>query len=104
MSRLIGNHDYVITLECIAEGVILYPRVELYPINPQANQKVVQQALLRAVQQQIDRRQASVRAGETPYRPMIRLQVRPEGLGTYYWIYPALQDLHVPMTRENIEN
>jgi hypothetical protein len=59
--------------------------------------------LLEVVQQMIARRQATVRPGEPPYRPMIRFRVRPEGLRSYYLAYPALEPLHVPMTRENIE-
>lgn len=102
--RLLGNHDYIITLECRPDGVVIYPRFYLYPLNPVANQKNVEQALVRDVQQLISRRQASVRPGETPFRPMIRLQVSPDGARAYYWIYPALQELNVPMFRENAEN
>jgi hypothetical protein len=60
--------------------------------------------LAKAVQQLIDRRQATVRPGDPPYRPMIRFRVRPDGLRAYYMAYPALEGLHVPMTRENLED
>jgi len=104
LGRLLANHDYVITVECLADGVMIYPRYELYPMNPAENQKNVEQALVRTIQQMIARRQASVRQGETAYRPMIQLQVEPDGLRSYYWIYPALQELRIPMYRENLEN
>ena len=51
----------------------------------------------------IARRQATVRPGEPPYRPMIRFRVLPDGLRTYHLAYPALEALHVPMTRENVD-
>jgi hypothetical protein len=51
----------------------------------------------------IVRRQSTVRPGEPPYRPMIRFRVRPDGLRSYYLAYPALEALHVPMSRENLE-
>jgi hypothetical protein len=57
--------------------------------------------LLAALREMIDRRQATVRPGEPPYRPHIRFKVWPEGLRTYYLAYPALEVLQVPMTREN---
>jgi hypothetical protein len=34
---------------------------------------------------------------------MIRFRVRPDGLRSYYLAYPALEALHVPMSRENLE-
>ena len=34
---------------------------------------------------------------------MLRFQVYPGGLRTYYRVYPLLESLRVPMTRENIE-
>ena len=59
--------------------------------------------LKEAVEQLIARRQATVRPGEPPYRPLIRFRVHPEGLRAYYLAYPALEGLGVPMTRENVE-
>ena len=51
----------------------------------------------------IARRQGTVRPGEPPYRPQVRLLVRPDGLRTYYLAYPLLESLQVPMTRQNLE-
>jgi hypothetical protein len=59
--------------------------------------------LLELIRQLIARRQATVRPGEPPYRPMIRFRVRPDGLRTYYLAYPVLESLQVPMSRENVE-
>ena len=103
LSSLIGNHDQVITIDCVADGAVLNPSYTLYPINPPANQRQVEQALLKTIQKMVDRRQATVRFGESSYRFMIRLRVQSGGLPTYYWIYPALQALHIPLSRENAE-
>jgi hypothetical protein len=59
-------------------------------------------SLLQAVQSLIVRRQAMVRPGEPPYRPVIRFLVHPDGLRTYYLAYPALESLQVSMIRENV--
>jgi hypothetical protein len=59
--------------------------------------------LRRAVHQLIARRQATVRPGESPYRPLIRFLVRPDGLRTYHLAFPALESLRVPMARINLE-
>jgi hypothetical protein len=59
--------------------------------------------LLRAVWQLIERRQATVRPGEPPYRPLIRFLVHPDGLRTYFLAWPALESLHIPMSRQNVE-
>ena len=58
--------------------------------------------LVQAVQQIIARRQATVRPGEPPYRPMIRFLVQPAGLRSYYTVYPVLQTLGLSMSRENL--
>ena len=51
----------------------------------------------------VDRRQASVRPGEPPYRPLLRFQVHPDGLRGYYFAYPLLERLRIPMSRENLD-
>ena len=61
-----------------------------------------QSPLRKEIEEMIARRQASLRPGETPYRPMIRFRVWPNGVRTYYLAYPALESLGVPMTRENV--
>ena len=59
--------------------------------------------LVDLLQAMIARRQATVRPGEPPYRPMIRFRVRPEGMRSYYLAYPALERLGVPMSREALD-
>ena len=51
----------------------------------------------------VARRQASVRAGEPPYRPQIRFLVRPDGKRAYYQAYPALESLQLPMFQQNLD-
>jgi hypothetical protein len=75
-------------------------RIALADLQPAPN---AANPLLAAVQQLIARRQATVRPGEPPYRPMIRFRVWPDGWRSYYLAYPALEALHVPMARENLD-
>jgi hypothetical protein len=72
------------------------------PIRTLLNSRSENNPLLRAVQDLIERRQATVPEGQAPYRVQIRFLVRPDGLRSYYQAYPALEALHVHMTRENI--
>jgi len=59
--------------------------------------------LVEMLTKMIERRQATVPDGESPFRPMIRFRVLPSGLRSYYVAYPILEPLHVPMTRENVD-
>jgi hypothetical protein len=52
----------------------------------------------------IARKQATVRPGDPPYEPRIRFLIHPSGgLRSYYQAYPLLQNLQVPMSRENLD-
>ncbi len=97
-----ANRDWIIPIECTADSLLLSsgPRIATAAL---AQGDSGNNALLVAVQQLIARRQATVRPGEQPYRPMIRFRVRPDGLRSYYLAYPALEALRLPMTRENLE-
>jgi hypothetical protein len=100
LPRLTGGRDWIIPIECSAKAVVLYPLKLQFPTD-----KLSQEGdrLRQQVQQMISRRQASVRPGEPPYRPQIRLLVRPDASGTYYRAYPLLESLGVIMTRQNID-
>ena len=71
--------------------VVLPALVGLVPLSGYAAPQSVHPAL------------RAVRPGEAPYHPMIRFQIRPDGLRSYYVVYPLLEGLGVPMTRENLE-
>ena len=58
-----------------------------------SNLKETNDAFVQTVTNLIARRQASVRAGEPPYRPVICFQVSSEGLKTYYHAWPLLDRL-----------
>jgi hypothetical protein len=97
-----GNRDWVIAIECRADGLVLTPtgqRIGQEALGPTDRADPL---LLTAVKQMIARRQATVRPGEPPYRPLIRFQVRPEGLRLYFLAYPLLEPLGVPMSREDL--
>jgi hypothetical protein len=101
LSKLLGNKDFVIIIDCHGDYVTITPGSKTYRWTT-ADLQATDQALAQAVANLIARRQASVRPGEPPYRPLIRFQVSNEGLRTYYHVYPLLEQLRVPMTRENV--
>ena len=98
---MIGNRDLVIGVECTRDSLILYPGRQRFATTI-LDQPSGQNPLMLAIRQGIERRQASVRQGEPPYRPLVRFLVRPDGLRTYYQVYPSLQALHLPMTRVSL--
>ena len=102
-SMLLGSRDWIIPIECTADALVLYPARLRIPLGTLPQGGVRDNQLVQAVQQMIERRQASVRPGEPPYRPILRFLVRPGGLRSYYVAYPLLQPLEVPMTRENLD-
>lgn len=103
LSRTIGNRDWVIAVECKPDVVILQPWGYRFPVAGAGAAPGTEHPLVRTVRQLIDRRQATVRPGDPPYRPLLRFLVHPDGLRSYYFAYPLLESLRVPMSRENVE-
>jgi hypothetical protein len=101
--RVVGNRDFVITLACYEKGVLLTPGGATFAWNSQTDAKQTDDALVRAVAELVNRRQATVREGEPPYRAVLRFEVREPGRRTYYRVYPLLERLHLPMVREDVE-
>jgi hypothetical protein len=100
VARLSGDRDYIIFIECRADDVVLYPARQGFSAQSLARGD---QALQKAVQQMIDRRQALVRPGELPFRPQVRYLVHPESIRGYHSTYPILNALGIPQTRQNLE-
>jgi hypothetical protein len=100
---LIGNRDWIIPIECTADAVVLFPSRQRIATTQLSKGENGSNPLREAIQQMITRRQATVRPGEPPYRPMIRFRVLSDGLRSYHLAYPALEALRVPMTRENVD-
>lgn len=101
--RLITHRDWIIQVECAADSIWVRSGNQRFPIAQLAGARADDNALLRFVKQMIDRRQASLPAGEPRFRPQIRFLVRPNGLRAYYQAYPALETLQIPMTRANLD-
>jgi hypothetical protein len=100
---LVGNRDWLIFVDCKADGLTLSPLGQHIAASAIGRNGNGVNPLQESVEQLITRRQASVRPGEPPYRPLIRFRVYPDGLRSYYLAYPALEALGVPMSRENVE-
>jgi hypothetical protein len=101
--RLIGNRDWVIPIECRADGVVLRNAGQKVPLASLKAASSADNPLLQTLKQMIARRQAGVRPGEPPYRPQVRFLIYPDGLRTYYLAFPALEPLGIPLTRQNAE-
>jgi hypothetical protein len=97
-----NNRDWIISIECKPDALIIGPTQERISTDIIMSAEG-SQSLVDKIKKLIDRRQATVPDGVPPYRPMIRFRVPPGGLRSYYMVYPVLEVLHVPMTRENID-
>ncbi len=100
---LVGNRDWIIPIECRADGVVLRNAGQKIPLTALAGTTPVDNPLMQSLKQTIARRQASVRPGEPPYRPQARFLIYPDGLRTYYLTFPLLEPLGIPVTRQNVE-
>ncbi len=103
LARTLGNKDFIITLDCYAEHVTVFPGGTQFRWKSSGD-TATDTALAKHVANLIARRQASVRPDEPPYRPTIRFQVATEGVQTFLRSYPVLEPLRVPMTKENVQD
>jgi hypothetical protein len=97
-----GGRDWTIYVECLSDGVKLYPSERMFPLA-HAAMEGAGNPLVAALRQMIDRRQASRRPGEPPYHPQVCLLVRAEHVRTFLSVYPALETLPAPKTRRNLD-
>jgi hypothetical protein len=103
LGRILSNRDWPIYIECTAAGVTVKQGNEKFTIEALAAPTKGEHPLLQTIKQMVARRQATVRAGEPPYRPLLRFQVKPDGMRAYYLAYPLLDPLRLPMARENLD-
>ena len=98
-ARLSGDRDWIVFVECKKEGVVIYPAQMLIPVSA-LDRASGGNPLLQSVQQLIDRKQATVRSGDAPYRPEVRFLVHPDAGRTYHLVYPTLDALAAPKTAQ----
>lgn len=103
LGRLLGNREWNIAIECSGTGVVVKQGSQKFTLESLAARVQGEHPLAQAVRQMIDRRQAALQPGEPPYRPVLRFQVKSDGLRAYYLAYPLLTDLGVPCMRENVD-
>jgi hypothetical protein len=101
--RVIGNRDWIVPIECTGTGLTLFPARQKFALDGLKRDSETTEALIDSVRKMIERRQASVRQGESPYRPMIRFLVRPDGLESLHRAYPLLEPLRLPMHQVDLE-
>jgi hypothetical protein len=100
-ARLSGDRDWIVFVECKKEGVVIYPTQLLLPASA-LGRASGSNPLLQSVQQLIDRKQATVRRGDVPYRPEVRFLVHPDAGRTYHRAYPTLDALAAPKTAQTL--
>lgn len=101
--RVVGTRELVFRIECKGSEVILYPGGGRFDTSLVGNPDGPK-TLARTLEQMIARRQSSVRPGEAAYRPQVRFLVRPDGLRSFFLVYPLLEPLGVPMTRQDLQD
>jgi hypothetical protein len=99
VGRLLGNRDFILTIDVVERGAILTPPGRAFDFSDPG---AVGQ-LVTALRKIAEARQATVRPGETPYRVLVRFRVAGDGRRNYYALYPAVQELGFPMSRESLE-
>jgi hypothetical protein len=103
LSRLTGNRDWYIPVECRASEIVLPLSREHIPLAALVQQPATANQLVQSIRIAIARRQATVRPGEPPYRPILRYEVHRDGVRTYHAVYPLLEVLGLPEVRQNIK-
>jgi hypothetical protein len=87
-------------VECRADSVVIYPTQRIFALSSLTGPG---NPLAQTVRMMIERRQGMVRPGELPFRPHIRFLVLPENLRSYHLAFPALEELDVPKSRQNLD-
>src|SRR4029077_1819161 len=80
LGRVLGNRDWLLYVECRADGVVLKYGNQRFSLAMLAQKSPGEHPLTTAVREVVARRQATVGPGEPPWRPMLRFQVQPDGL------------------------
>jgi hypothetical protein len=101
--RVEANRDLPLLLECRVNEIVFTANGHSWQVADLERNQQTRAAFAQTIEQWIARRQATVREGQTPYRPLIRFKVDPDGVRTYYAAYPLLEKLGVPMRRENVD-
>jgi hypothetical protein len=99
----IDDRDWVIPVECTADAIVLRTPKAHIPTALLKSDAKAGPLVVGALRQLIDRRQATVRPGEAPYRPKIRFRVHRDGQRSYYFAYPLFERLGIPMARQDLE-
>jgi hypothetical protein len=100
--RVVGNRDWNITLTCSPQGAVLLITQQQFALSVLQTTHQGEHPLRKAVRELIAHKQATVRPGEPPYRPILCFEVPPDGLRCYWAAADVLGDLQLPMIRHNI--
>lgn len=96
--RLAGDRQWILYVECRADGVVLHPSLRSFSAASLAQPQGLAD-LTRAAQMLLDRRQNTAnQLGDKAFKMQIRFLVWPDGERTFHSVYPALDGLPAPKT------
>jgi hypothetical protein len=101
VGKVVSDRDWNVTLSCTAKGVKLLLTQEEFSLAALQTHYPGEHPIHQAVRQLVEKKQATVRPGEPPYRPTLRFEVPPDGLRPYLVANAVLQDLGLPVVRHN---
>lgn len=101
-ARLFAERDWILHVECRFEGVILHASKKFYSAEALATE-TGSRSFLGEIQALIDKKQASVRAGDPPYRPQVRFLIWADGPRSYHLAYPLLHKAGIWQTAQQLE-
>jgi hypothetical protein len=102
LSKVMGNRDWNINIDCATQGITLLVTQEDYSLATLQAKAPGEHPLHKVVRELIARKEATVRPGEPPYRPILYFEVPPGCWRTYFLAQDLLADLQLPAVRRNV--
>jgi hypothetical protein len=91
-----GDEEWVLVVDCSAQGVRLSPSQLRVPLQELARGRGGDVLLARTVANLIERRRAMQDPVAPPFRPQIRFVVHRDGMRSFHAALPALENVRVP--------
>lgn len=101
VARLDGSRDFILFIECNAQGIIVYPDKQRFPGHILETEEGAKR-LLNLMRQQVERRTKKTPAGDPAPKGQIRFLVHPEGLRWYHASFPIIEELQIKTTRQSL--
>jgi hypothetical protein len=103
LSKILGSRDWNVPFACDGKGVTLLLTEQQFSLAMLQTSYAGEHPLRKTVRDLIERKQALVRPGEPPFRPILHFEVPPEGLQAFLLSYAVLENLQLPVIRHNVK-